>query len=258
MNMKKTSIVIGVSLLALTAGLASCRGGSSSEAYETILGLFRQPPSEYRSAPLWVWNDRMTKEEIRSALADFKERGIGGAFIHPRPGLITPYLSEEWLSLCRYAVETGKSLGLKIWIYDENSYPSGFAGGHVPAQMPEAARSGLRLTRIQGPPRASNRTPLVVLRQALSRFEDVTGKVGPDPRDNALYYVFDVVRQEPSPWYGGFTYVDLMRKGVTERFLDITHNAYKQVIGAEFGQTVPGAFQDEAEIGPPDGILHQI
>ena len=65
----------------------------------------------------------MTREEIKRQLEDFKARGIGGAFIHPRPGLITPYLTEEWFSLCAYAVETGKGLGLKIWLYDENSYP---------------------------------------------------------------------------------------------------------------------------------------
>jgi hypothetical protein len=240
-------------VLSLAAGLTSCAGKSSGETYETILAAFRKPPSEYRSTPLWAWNDRMTKDEIREQLADFKERGLGGVFIHPRPGLITPYLSDEWLSLCQYAVETGKTLGLKVWIYDENSYPSGFAGGHVPAQMPDAVRSGLRMTRIQGAPKSFVRPPLVVLRQTWSGFEDVTAKIKPGIEDKAAYYVFDVVRQEPSPWYGGFGYVNLMRKDVTEKFLDVTLNAYKRVIGGEFGSTVPGVFQDEAEIAPPGG-----
>lgn len=69
-------------------------------------------------------------------LGDFKAQGFGGAFVHPRPGLVTEYLSDEWFDLYKYSVEKGKELGLDIWIYDENSYPSGFAGGHVPAQMP--------------------------------------------------------------------------------------------------------------------------
>ena len=60
--------------------------------------------------------------------------GLGGAFIHPRPGMITEYMSDEWYSLYRYAVDKGKEMGLDIWIYDENSYPSGFAGGHVPGR----------------------------------------------------------------------------------------------------------------------------
>lgn len=52
-------------------------------------------------------------------------------------------------SLYRYAVDKGKEIGLDIWIYDENSYPSGFAGGHVPEEMPESYNQGqgLALTK---------------------------------------------------------------------------------------------------------------
>ena len=86
----------------------------SPDSYQSVLREFQDPSAEYRSAPLWVWNDRMTREQIDEQLADFKAHGIGGVFIHPRPGLITPYLSEEWFSLCRYAVDVGKKLGMKI------------------------------------------------------------------------------------------------------------------------------------------------
>ena len=251
--MKRKSALLGLSFLAAALALTACSGRSSGQPYENLLAAFRNPPAEYRSAPLWVWNDRVTEDEIRTQLADFKARGIGGVFIHPRPGLITPYLSDEWLSLCKTAVETGRSLGLKVWLYDENSYPSGFAGGHVPAEMPDAVRRGLRMTRLQGAPKSFATPPLVVLRQTLAGFEDVTGKVKPGTADRAPYYVFDVVPQEPSPWFGGFAYVDLMRKEVTDKFLDVTLNAYKRTIGGDFGTTVPGVFQDEAEIAPPVG-----
>jgi hypothetical protein len=251
MNMKRRSpAALPLLVLALAAAGASCAGPPQGPSYETIRKTFADPPAEYRSAPLWVWNDRMTREEIKRDLEDFKARGIGGAFIHPRPGLITPYLSDEWLSLCAYAVETGKSLGLKIWIYDENSYPSGFAGGHVPAAMPDAARSGLRMRKTEGRAPAPDPAAIVVLRRTLTGFEDLTGKPMPRGGDGATYYVFDIVRQAPSPWFGGFTYVDLLRKDVTEKFLDVTLNAYKRVIGSEFGSAVPGVFQDEAEIAP--------
>ncbi|MBM3306535.1 MAG: hypothetical protein FJY79_11445, partial [Candidatus Aminicenantes bacterium] len=246
---------IGTALAAvlLIAACAACAEKPSTDTYETILAAFTDPPVEFRSAPLWVWNDLMTREEIARQLEGFKERGIGGAFIHPRPGLITTYLTDEWFSLCAFAVETGKSLGLKIWLYDENSYPSGFAGGHVPAQMPDAVRSGLRMSRVQGPLGDFDQPPLVVLRKTLTGFEDVTAKPRPGGSDQSVYYVFEVARSQPSPWYGGFAYVDLMRKDVTERFLDLTLNGYKRAVGKEFGLTVPGVFQDEAEISPAGG-----
>jgi alpha-L-rhamnosidase len=253
MMMSRRTPVLALAVLVLAAAGAACAGKPQGPTYETLLKTFADPPADYRSAPLWVWNDKMTREEIKRQLEEFKARGIGGAFIHPRPGLITPYLTDEWFSLCAYAVETGKALGLKIWLYDENSYPSGFAGGHVPAAIPDAARSGLRLRKFDKAPAKLDTTPLVVLRRTLTGLENVTGKPLPSSPDGAAYYVFDVVQAAPSPWHGGFTYVDLMRKDVTEKFLDLTLNGYKRVIGTEFGLTVPGVFQDEAEIAPPGG-----
>ena len=248
-------------VLVLAAGLipSACAPKPSPEAYNRALADFQNPPAEYRSAPLWVWNDRMTRDKITADLTDFRDHGIGGVFIHPRPGLITPYLSEEWLDLCRFAVETGKSLGMKVWIYDENSYPSGFAGGHVPAAMPDAARTGLRLLKGAMLPRAFAKTvaegiPLVVLRRAGEGFEDVTAEAAAlaTSGEKGDYYIFSRVFQSPSPWFGGFTYVDIMRRDVTEKFLDVTLNAYQRSFGAEFGGVVQGSFQDEAEIAPPD------
>jgi hypothetical protein len=253
MNRRSPTPILLALAVALTVAGSACAKKPAADTYETILRTFADPPAEYRSAPLWVWNDLMTRDEIKRQLESFKARGIGGAFIHPRPGLITPYLTDEWFSLCAFAVETGKALGLRVWLYDENSYPSGFAGGHVPAEMPDAARAGLRMRRFEGPPKAFDAEPAVVLRKTLTGFEDVTGKVQPGRKDAAAYYVFEVVRADPSPWHGGFTYVDVMRKDVTEKFLDLTLNGYKRAIGKEFGLTVPGVFQDEAEISPAGG-----
>ncbi len=250
---RSPAMILCALALAIAAFGLACAKKAAGPSYEALLKTFADPPAEYRSAPLWVWNDLMTRQEIARQLEDFRARGIGGAFIHPRPGLITPYLDDEWFALCAYAVEVGKGLGLKIWLYDENSYPSGFAGGHVPAALPDAARSGLRMRRFDGPPPALEPAPVVVLRRTLTSFEDVTGKAPAAYADASPHYVFDVVRASPSPWHGGFTYVDLMRKDVTEKFLDLTLNGYKKVIGAEFGGAVPGVFQDEAEISPAGG-----
>ncbi|MBK6282972.1 MAG: hypothetical protein IPF54_10205 [Draconibacterium sp.] len=108
--------------------------------------LFADPPSEYRSAPLWDWNEQISEEGIDFQMKEFKKAGIGGVFVHPRPGLLTEYLSEDWFHLFDYTVQKGKELGMNVWIYDENSYPSGFAGGHVPAEMPDSYKHGTGLS----------------------------------------------------------------------------------------------------------------
>lgn len=256
--MKKFLILILLLLIivAFSGFFYCCRPVKLEDKYESIASLFKQPPASFRTAPLWVWNDRVTRDKIREQLQDFKDRGIGGVFVHPRPGLITPYLTEEWFSLFSFAVAEARSLGLEIWIYDENSYPSGFAGGHVPAALPDAVRSGLHLLRLEELPTRFDNPVVAVFLRTPTGFQDVTERF--NKGDQTLkgtneYYIFEIIRSRPSPWYGGFTYVDLMRNEVTEKFLDVTLNAYKNVAGADFGKAVPGVFQDEAEIGPAGG-----
>ena len=87
--------------------------------YESLITEFNSPGPDYRSAPLWVWNNDVSKEDIDFSLAEYKKQGIGGAFIHPRTGLQTEYLSDEWFELVDYAIDKGKELNINIWIYDE-------------------------------------------------------------------------------------------------------------------------------------------
>lgn len=104
---------------------------------------FQNPPASHRAAPLWVWNDLMSENQIETQLKELKSHGFGGAFVHPRPGMITDYLSEEWFDRWGFALRTAKALGMKLYIYDENSYPSGFAGGYVSAMLPDCLAEGM-------------------------------------------------------------------------------------------------------------------
>ena len=109
---------------------------------ENIMIGFKNPPALYRPAPLWVWNDEMDDAEIDNQLAELSAHGFGGAFVHPRPGLISGYLDDDWFAHWGHALETAKKLGMKLYIYDENSYPSGFAGGEVSAALPDCLAEG--------------------------------------------------------------------------------------------------------------------
>jgi hypothetical protein len=210
--------------------------------------LFVNPPSEYRSAPLWVWNDRVTKQTIKEQLTDFKSKGIGGVFVHPRPGLITPYLSQEWIDLFKYAVSVGKELGMKIWIYDEDTYPSGFAGGHVMDVMPEAVMKQIKLDTFDILPAKFDKEIVAVFQKKNAEFHDITGEFNKKEFPSGKYLIFFLKVADPSPWFGGFGFVDLMQKKVTEKFLELTLEPYRKAFGDEFGKTVPGSFQDEPGI----------
>ncbi len=71
---------------------------------------FLNPPSLYRSAPFWSWNDQLTDEELVRQIRAFNEQGIGGFFMHSRVGLMTDYLSDEWMERVHTCVEEARRL----------------------------------------------------------------------------------------------------------------------------------------------------
>ncbi|MCJ7679883.1 MAG: hypothetical protein MUP70_04075, partial [Candidatus Aminicenantes bacterium] len=118
--------------------------------------------------------------------------------------------------------------------------------------MPNSVRKSLVMKKTDSIPDTSDREPFLLLKKTPGGFEDITSRTE-DITGAGEFYIFDFAEQPPSPWYGGFTYVDIMRKDVTEKFLSVTLDAYKNAFGVEFGKTVPGSFQDEAHIGPAVG-----
>jgi hypothetical protein len=208
---------------------------------------FASPPAGYSTAPFFVWNGEITETEIDAYLADYNAKGIRAFFIHPRPGLITPYLSERWFSLVRHTVEEAARLGMEAWLYDENSYPSGFAGGNVAAEMPESYNQGqgLTLRKLTSPPASDLGRCDVLLRKAGDRFERVT----PDGASGEIY-CFERAYYPRRDWTGGFPYVDLLKPGVTQKFIDVTMRGYEKSNGSRLGAVVPGIFTDEPNIAP--------
>ena len=246
-------------LIAVFFGMTSCNSARQCEDcinnFEALRGEFAEPAKEYGTAPLYVWNTTITRELIDRTMTDMKDKGFGGVFVHPRPGLITEYLSDEWFDLFRYTLEKGKQLGLNTWIYDENSYPSGFAGGHVPALMPESYNhgQGLQLRKFETLPDTAARY-FICLKEEDGKFIDITANVQAEANKKGRYYLFSKTYHGKSPWFGGFSYVDLLVPGVTEKFIDLTLPGYERVAGNEFGKSMPGWFTDEPHIQPPGGI----
>ncbi|MCX7920157.1 MAG: glycosyl hydrolase [bacterium] len=169
---------------------------------------FRFPPVEYRSAPFWSWNDKLEPQELVRQINEMKQQGLGGFFMHARSGLITPYLSKEWMACIRAAVKAAKKNKMFAWLYDEDRWPSGFAGGIVP-----------KLSK-------SYRMKALEYNAKTKRFKIVTM-----PMNN--------------PWFNHTCYVDTLNPKAIAAFIHSTHEAYARVCGAEFGKTIPGIFTDE-------------
>lgn len=236
--------------------IAGChdRMGTDDD-FASIEKLFADPPSEFRTMPLWVWNDQVTEAKLDRMLKELKEAGFGGLFVHPRPGLITEYLSDDWFRLYKYTVDKGKEMGLEVWIYDENSYPSGFAGGHVPAEMPESYNQGqgLRLEKVEMLPESWDDCFICLLKEGDS-WKDITASITSYQSKKGDYYLYKKTYYGRSDWYGGYSYVDLLAPGVTEKFIEITMSGYEKTFGEAFGKAVPGVFTDEPNIVTSGGL----
>ncbi|HEY5915632.1 MAG TPA: glycosyl hydrolase [Verrucomicrobiae bacterium] len=237
-------------------GLVSFAAGWPAAAADSdrAKALFRNPPREYSTGPLWVWNDLLTEAQVRDTLRDLAAQKIKQVWVHPRPGLMTPYLSEEWFRLWEVSLEEAKRLDMNVWIYDENSYPSGFAGGLVPEAMPESRGRGLALKETESAPKWGEDT-IGVYRLNGDRIENVTAAAkGGEALEAGRYLVASQVRSKDSPWHGNRCYVNLLSPGVTEKFLDLTLEPYRRELGREFGRRIPGVFTDEPNIRPAGGL----
>lgn len=216
---------------------------------------FLNPSSEFRSSPLLVFNEVITNPELDRMITELHEAGFGGFFVHPRPGLVTEYLSEDWLDLFKYAVDKASEFGMEAWIYDENSYPSGFAGGHVPEQMPESYNQGqgLILTKHTVLPNSLPEHYLCLM-NSNGKYVDITSQTNNYAGKEGDYYVYTKTYYGKSPWYAGYSYVDLLLPGVTQKFIDVTMEGYNRVLGSEYNKTVRGIFTDEPNIVTSGGF----
>lgn len=225
--------------------------------------MFVRPSAGYSSGPLWVWNDRLTEGQVRGTLEDLAGQGVRQVWVHPRPGLMTPYLGRDWFQAWEWTLEEAGRRDMKVWIYDENSYPSGFAGGLVMDRMPSARGMGLGFEEVNTPP-VSGTDVVAVYRGSDAGWTAVTGGSGSGSGSGtgevevevggSRYLVARVLWAKDSPWHGKGSYVNLLTPGVTEAFLEVTMGAYDRQVAGEYGKRIPGVFTDEPNIRPAGGF----
>ena len=176
---------------------------------------------EFSPAYFWMWNDRLEPAKLKAQLNDMHAHGLTSVCIHPWPSRFMPkniptswmlpeYLSPEYLSIYRQAMVEAKALGMSCWLYDEGGWPSGGAAGLVMDSDPE------------------QRFAVRVVGNDDNRSNELTTKVIP--------YAPTSTRD---------SYPSMIEPGATERFLEITHEAYKRTVGEEFGKSIRLAFTDE-------------
>ena len=207
---------------------------------------FRSPPAEYLGAPFWVWNCKLDKQELLDQMDIFREMGMGGVTIHCRTGLATEYMGEEFMDIVKACIEKAKQCGMKLYLYDEDRWPSGFAGGKVtqdhelrmryinflPAEMADET-DGPLLARYN----IMLKDGLLVSYRRLSEGEN-----------GENVWEAHCKTRDVGSRFNGQSYVDTLNPKAIARFIELTHEAYYNLAGQEFGKTIPSIFSDEPQI----------
>ena len=206
---------------------------------------FRNPPEGYRPMPFWFWNDRIEEDEITRQMTRMKEQQVEAFFIHARHGLQTPYLSEEWFARIGHVLREAQRLEMGVWLYDENNFPSGYAGGRVLAETPAFCGKNLRMRVVEAGdpltlPEGSRLEAVFVLDEAgrLVRRDA--------PSQSQRRWLFTVTDTHWKTAFSEELYIDVLNPAATQVFLRVTHEEYRRRFGSLFGTVIRGFFSDEA------------
>ena len=104
---------------------------------------------EYGLIPFYFINDDIEREEIVRQLDILEDKNISGFFLHVRDGILNQaYGTNNFFQDVKFIVEQAKIRGIKVWLYDEDAYPSGNYGGKLLIDKPELAAYSLNIKKI--------------------------------------------------------------------------------------------------------------
>ena len=217
--------------------------------------MWLDPPALFRPAPFWSWNAKLSPDRLCRQIESMHAGGMGGFFMHSRYGLKTEYLGEEWFECISACIEKARQLNMKAYLYDEDRWPSGPAGGIITRKHKDYRMRYL----VAGEP-DKLRARLDSAQDRLGLFEvqlDENGLLksyrcleehgGDGGGENVV--AFDVRIQPPRPWENDGTYLDTMNPEAVAEFIRITHEEYHRRYGRDFGKVIPAIFTDEPNYG---------
>ena len=241
---------------------------------EQIINEFSSPSVAYRGKPFWSWNGELRGEELVRQAHVMKEMGLGGYFMHSRAGLITEYLGDEWFDLINEVADAAEADGMEAWLYDEDRWPSGSAGGKVTVDPQYRMKSlyvfesdpdkvdwndqsialyaakvdGINIYTYQELDAAKIACRNCAKRALKTAIEEMTESGASKPGEwKALR--FAIVPDAPNSNYNGTTYIDTMSRKATDKFIEMTHEEYAKRCGDRLGKSIKGIFTDEPHRG---------
>ena len=184
--------------------------------------------THWKPIPFWSWNDKLEPNELRKQIAWMKQNELGGFFMHARGGLKTDYLSKEWMNCISTCADYAKELGMDAWAYDENGWPSGFVGGKL---LEEESNCDKYILHTIGEFDATATVSYLIKEDTIQQITSAT-----EQGEYLNLYIHTSVST-----------ADILNPEVVNKFIKLTHEAYKDSIGEEFSTKIRGFFTDEPQ-----------
>ena len=218
-----------------------------------LIKTFENPGAQYRGKPFWSWNGELEEQELKRQVDVMKEMGLGGYFMHSRAGLITEYLGDQWFDLINSTADYGEKAGMESWLYDEDRWPSGSAGGKVTVD-PQYRMKSLYIFE-SSPDKYEQKDDEICVFEAeldglkLGEYKQIKPEDVKNVSSDKKILQFRVIPDKPNSNYNGTTYIDTMSTKAVDKFIEMTHEEYKKRCGDRLGRSIKGIFTDEPHRG---------
>jgi hypothetical protein len=227
---------------------------------------FIEPHSFYWPGYMWLWNDKLVKEELIAQLHEMNEVGAKTVWIVPLPKSFRPnsmptylepdYFTPEYFQIYRELAEEMQKLKMTHWFSDEPGWPSGSMGGKVVRENASLGQKYIEKRTI-GPVRSAIvEIPENIFSAYIVNDKTYIRRVNPGERveitEDNLFIEIYALKDCSTSAYETHIYPDILNYRSTQEILRLTYEVYKESIGEYFGNTVMAVFNDEARvINPP-------
>ncbi len=226
---------------------------------EIDLVKFMEPDSFYWPGFMWLWNDKVLRDELFEQLRDMKEIGARTVWVVPLPRNFRPhsmptnlepdYLTEEYIQIYKEFIEEVHRLGMVHWLSDEPGWPSGSMCGGVVQDDLSLVGKMISRQEIKTSIGETIQIPQDALAAFLYQNNQLLKRIDSGLEELIKYEeaVVEIYKPVEIPDH----YPDLLKKESTMKFINLTHEAYKKAIGNHFGHTVVAVFNDESKVANP-------
>lgn len=226
-------------------------------------------PAESSIIHWWIFSGEITNDRIIKELEYISNLGIKQVLIAAGHNVSPRYLSDAWFEIVKYAVLCCKEKGIKVWIADEGTYPTGFAGETFSKKYPHKRMKAIVVEKE------------FIVDSNLCKIKPHSGTIGILAKDMSQNKYFSFEKAEFSagflylPYYTTwqikiissafrtsptryvhhptgakdttYSLCDYLDYEAVNLFISEVYEKYKVYMGEEFGKTIIGFFADEPD-----------